>query len=65
MPRERVKFTVTCKNAGENFEPMGQHEFVAVPLTGDFVTVDRSGTGHAYRVKAVIHPLEPVGTAGD
>jgi hypothetical protein len=45
---------------------LGAHEFKVAPRTGEFVTLsDENDIGQAYRVKAVIHPLEPASHAGD
>jgi len=65
MLDQLIKFTVITKNQLEDFEPLGTQRFRIAPRVGEYVTINESGIGQAYRVKAVIHPLEPAGTAGD
>lgn len=61
-----VKFVVAVKHGESEFTGLGAHQFRVAPRIGEFVTFDdKKGIGQAYKVKAVIHPLEPVETAGD
>ena len=56
-----VRFVVTVKGADGSFRGLGPHTFVVAPRVGEYVTFeDESGTGQAYRVKAVLHPLRPL-----
>lgn len=60
-----VSFVVMEKKAGE-WRGLGVHSFAVPPRTGEYVTLnDDTGIGQAYRVKAVIHPLDLVDNAGD
>lgn len=60
-----IEFVVIVKDAQGNYG-LGTHGFRLAPRIGEFVTLnDDKGIGQAYRVKAVIHPLEPASAAGD
>lgn len=65
MADQLIEFMVMTKNPLEDFEPLGSQKFRVAPRVGEYVTINENGVGQAYRVKAVIHPLEPAGTAGD
>jgi len=61
-----VKFMVMIKKADGAWQGLGAHGFVVPPRIGEYVTFDdENGTGLAYRVKAVFHPLDPATYAGD
>lgn len=61
-----IEFMVMVKRPSAEWEGLGQHQFRVAPRKGDLVTMDdENGKGQAYEVIAVIHPLEPAGTAGD
>ena len=64
MAEQFVEFMVMNVKDGK-YEGMGRQKFRVVPRTGDYITVDENGIGQAYLVKAVLHPMEPAGTAGD
>ncbi len=67
MGEEMICFVVMEKNKDGQWRGLGSHEFRIAPRTGEYVTLgDEKGIGQAYRVLAVIHPLEPVpDCAGD
>ena len=55
-----VKFMVMIKNADGAWKGLGVHSFVVPPRIGESVGFDdENGIGQAYRVKAVLHPLDP------
>ena len=62
-----IGFMVMLKRQGDHLEGMGFQKFLIPPRVGEYVTAnDEAGIGQAYRVIAVMHPLEPVpGSAGD
>jgi hypothetical protein len=61
-----IEFMVMRKSPDGEWEGLGRRSFAVAPRTGEYVTLnDENGKGQAYRVKAVIHPLEMDGTAGD
>jgi hypothetical protein len=61
-----VSFMVMVKRSNGKIDGLGFHKFAVPPLTGEYVTMDdEEGIGQAYRVKAVIHPLELTSHAGD
>jgi hypothetical protein len=60
-----IEFLVMTKDS-DGIKGLGTHSFRIAPRTGEFVILDDGNhIGQAYRVKAVIHPLDFVGTAGD
>lgn len=57
---------VMVRNSSGNIDGLGRHSFRMAPRIGEYVTLnDKTGSGQAYRVRAVVHPLEPAPTAGD
>jgi ABC-type branched-subunit amino acid transport system ATPase component len=45
---------------------LGVHSFGVASRTGEYVTLaGDNGIGQTYRVKAIIHPLDPAANAGD
>jgi hypothetical protein len=61
-----VEFMVMVRNSNGNVDGLGRHSFRIAPRIGEYVTVDdKTGNGQAYKVKAVVHPLNPTSTAGD
>jgi hypothetical protein len=63
---DSIEFMVMVKDAQGKFTGLGRHSFVVAPRTGEIVGFDDDkGIGQAYRVKAVMHPLQPTTTAGD
>ena len=59
-----VEFMVMRVKDGK-YEGMGRQKFRIAPRIGEYITTDEDGIGQAYVVKAVMHPMEPAGTAGD
>jgi hypothetical protein len=61
-----ISFVVIVKDPLTDPKGLGEKSFRIAPRVGEHVTVnDPDGVGKAYRVKAVIHPLELAPTAGD
>jgi len=61
-----IKFLVMEKKADGLWDGLGVHRFAIPPRTGEFVAFnDGNGKGQVYRVKAVMHPIDPTGNAGD
>ena len=65
MAEQLIEFMVIKKNPLEDFEPLGVQRFRVALRVGEYVTINENGIGQAYRVKALVHPLEAAGTAGD
>ena len=61
-----IEFMVMIQKPGEPLSGLGRKAFRFAPRVGDFVGLnDEAGIGQAYRVKAMLHSLEPTTTAGD
>ena len=61
-----VTFMVMVKQSKDKIEGLGSHKFLVPPRTGEYITMnDKEGIGQAYRVTAVIHPLDVSQHAGD
>lgn len=66
MADSTVSFIVIVKDPLAAPKGLGEKSFRVAPRVGEYVTVNNpEGVGIAYRVKAVIHPLELAPTAGD
>jgi hypothetical protein len=66
MENGQCTFMVMVKKTDGSWEGLGSHSFAVPPRTGEYVGFDDTGgKGQAYRVKAVLHPLDPSVTAGD
>ena len=66
MTDSTIAFVVIVKDPLTPPIGLGERSFRVAPRVGDYVTVDDpDGVGIAYRVKAIIHPLELAPTAGD
>jgi hypothetical protein len=50
---------------GGKYESLGLQQFLVPPRMNEYITRDVNGIGQMYKIIAVIHPLEPAGTAGD
>jgi hypothetical protein len=59
------KFMVMSKSPDGEWGGLGSHTFAVPPRTGEYVMVAENGIEQAYKVKAVLHPLEEASTAGD
>ena len=61
-----IEFMVMVRSSSGDIDGLGRHSFRIAPRIGEYVTLnDKTGNGQAYKVKAVVHPLEPAPTAGD
>ncbi len=62
-----AEFLVIEKKPSGEKMALGSHQFEVAPRIGEVVSFDgEKGIGQAYRVIAVMHPLDPVsGSAGD
>jgi hypothetical protein len=61
-----IELMVIIRSATGDIEGLGRHSFRTAPRTGEYLTLnDKTGNGQAYRIRAVVHPLEPAPTAGD
>jgi len=66
MENDSIKFMVMVKKPDGSWDGLGSHSFAVPPRTGEFVALDDdNGQGQAYRVKAVVHPIDCTVTAGD
>ncbi|HEY1754393.1 MAG TPA: hypothetical protein VGG72_03285 [Bryobacteraceae bacterium] len=66
MENANVEFIVMVKKPDGSWDGLAAHGFVVPPRTGEYVTLDdENGIGQAYRVTAVLHPLDATMTAGD
>jgi hypothetical protein len=67
MPDDKLIGFMVMVAGGEHLKGLGFQKFLIAPRVGEFVTLnDEAGIGQAYKVVAVMHPLEPVGgSAGD
>lgn len=64
-PEQTVSFMV-AEVSGNRHIGLGEKRFRVAPRKGDYLTIpDADGIAQNYEVVAVIHPSEPVGTAGD
>ncbi len=61
-----IEFIVMVKKATGEWKGLGTHSFSIPPRAGEYVTIDdEKNIGQAYRVKAIIHPIDPASTAAD
>ncbi|MFP5226016.1 MAG: hypothetical protein ACLGXA_00185 [Acidobacteriota bacterium] len=66
MADSPISFVVIVKDRFATARGLGEKTFRVAPRVGDYITVNNpDGVGMAYRVKAIIHPLELAPTAGD
>jgi hypothetical protein len=63
--RTVTEFMVFLRKSDGSVEGMGRRTFQVPPRTGEYVTTNSPNGLEAFRIKAVIHPLEPASTAGD
>ena len=65
MPDDELILFMVMEVVGGKYVGLGLQRFRVAPRMNEYITRDVDGKGQMYKVIAVMHPLEPAGTAGD